>query len=205
MGTFVQNDPLGLISAFSTVYFPTINYLRAFCEADNPVIDLGEHCTKQTERVRASILTANGVQKLSVPIIRPNGNKTSVKDIRISYVEDWERDHWRTIKTAYGSSPYFEDYSDKIYAWIHSKKESLFELNNLIFSEITVLLELPIEQKFDFNYIDNPTNDYRDFDYNCIELPYHQVDFGQTEFIPNLSMLDALFCVGPMARKLIIS
>jgi|TARA_R110000737_G_scaffold182215_1_gene205569 hypothetical protein len=194
-----------LISAFSTAYFPSVSYLKAFCEAENPVIDLGAQCTKQTERMRASILTANGIQKLSVPIIRPNGNKTATKDIQISFVESWERDHCRAIKAAYSSSPYFEDYSDTIFDLINSKEESLFKFNQLILNKIIEWLDLPIQQNFQLVYIDNPTQDYREFDFNIEESKYQQVEFGQKGFTPNLSILDAIFCLGPMARKLIIS
>lgn len=179
--------------------------MKAFCESSNPIIDLGEHCTKQTERVRASILTANGIQKLSVPIIRPFGNKTSTKDVQISFVEAWERDHCRTIEAAYSASPYFEDYSDKVFDLVNSKEESLFEFNRLILNEISKWLELPIIQHFETKYIDEPSFDFRDFNFDKKEILYQQVEFGQNKFTSNLSILDALFCLGPMARKLIIT
>jgi hypothetical protein len=193
-----------LKSVFSTSYFPSISYLRALCEEENAIVDLGAQCKKQTERTRTNILTANGIHKLSVPIIRPYGNKTATKDIRISYVESWQRDHCRAIKTAYSSSPYYEDYSEQVFELINSDYELLYEFNNQILIQISRWLDLPIQIVFESKYVDNPNKDFREFEFQCKDKEYIQVDFGQNDFVPNLSILDALFCLGPMARKLII-
>lgn len=192
-----------MISVFSSSYFPSIHYLRALCESKNPLIDIGEHCEKQTERTRATILSSNGIQKLTIPVIRPFGNKTATKDVQISFVEPWQRNHCRAIETAYAAAPYYEDYANVIFELINSKKNKLAQFNEMILEEIISLLELPISPKTSTEYIENQINDFRNFDFNYICMPYIQVDFSKNEFYENLSILDALFCLGPMARKLI--
>jgi hypothetical protein len=194
-----------LVTPFATSYFPSLSYLGALCKTENAVIDLGEHCKKQTERSRASILTPNGIQKLSVPTIRPFGNKTSTKDVQISFVQSWQRDHRRAIEAAYASSPYFEHYSEGIFSLIDSKIELLHVFNKSILDQSIALLDLPIVLNYSMEFIeDNPIIDFRDFNFDKKSQRYIQVNFGKIEFIPNLSILDALFCFGPMARKLII-
>jgi len=178
--------------------------LKALCEAENPVIDLGEHYKKQTERTRANLLTSNGINRLTIPVIRPFGNKTSIKDVQISFVETWKRDHCRSIEAAYASSPYFEHYANEIFELINSNIDTLHEFNHSILLKIINWLELPINLNYSKKYIENQTKDYREFNFKYKPTNYIQVDFGQTEFIDNLSVLDALFCLGPMTRKLII-
>jgi hypothetical protein len=194
-----------LVSAFATSYFPSIGYLKSICAAENTLIDLGEHCKKQTERNRCSILTSNGLQHLTVPIIRPNGNKSATAEIKISYVEAWERDHCRAITAAYAHAPYFEHYSKEIFSIIGSKSDKLIDLNTLILNQLKVWFELPMDAKLSETYLESPETDFRDFQFDALDKTYIQVDFGQPTFVPNLSILDALFCLGPMARNLIIA
>jgi hypothetical protein len=193
-----------LVSAFATSYFPSVNYFRALVLAEKAVIDLGEHCKKQTERSRASILSANGLLKLTVPIIRPFGSKTSTQDIQISFVESWQRDHKRAISAAYSSAPYFDHYSEEIFALIDTKTDSLRTLNDSILKTFISFFDLPIDFSFSTKFIEECSKDFRDFDFTFNIEPYFQVDFGQKGFVANLSILDALFCLGPMTRKLII-
>ena len=193
------------MTVFATSYFPSAHYLKALCESENPVIDLGEHYTKQTERTRASIWTANKLHRLSIPVIKPFGNKTAVKDIKLSFAENWKRDHCRAIEAAYSSSPYYEHYAYEVFELINSDVEVLFEFNQQILMTIKKWLDLPINPTFSSIYVENKNIDYKDFRFDFNSKNYIQVDFGQKEFIENLSILDAIFCLGPLTRKLIIN
>jgi len=82
-----------ILTVFPTSLFPSIAYLKAICGAESPVIDLGEHYVKQTQRNRYSVLSANGPLDLSIPVIRPNGNKTLTGSIEVSEDLGWRRDH----------------------------------------------------------------------------------------------------------------
>ena len=70
-------------------------------------IDINSHYIKQTYTNRCSIITANGVQDLTIPVIKPK-EKTAIKDIRISSHDNWQQLHWRAIQSAYNSTPFFE-------------------------------------------------------------------------------------------------
>ena len=61
------------------------------------------------------------------------GNKTLTKDIQISYEEDWVKNHWKALESAYMHAPYFEHYGIEIYKLISSKEKSLINLNQTIF------------------------------------------------------------------------
>jgi hypothetical protein len=193
-----------LTAVFATSYFPSLYYLKALCEAENPIIDLGEHYKKQTERTRVNFMTSNGISRLSIPVIRPFGNKTATKDVQISFAENWKRNHCRSIEAAYASSPYFEHYANEVFELINSNISSLHEFNHSILIKIINWLELPINLNYSKKYIENLIEDYREFNFHYAPLKYKQVDFGQIEFLDKVSVLDALFCLGPMTRKLII-
>ena len=77
------------MALFTTAYFPCISYMARFLADASPCIEIFETYHKQTYRNRCRVMTANGVQSLSVPVVKVNGNHTMTKDMAISYVEPW--------------------------------------------------------------------------------------------------------------------
>ncbi|MDE7149226.1 MAG: WbqC family protein [Bacteroidales bacterium] len=89
-----------------------------------------ERYHKQTYRNRTVILNAQGEQRLSVPVSCPRGPHTKAEDVRICYDKDWQRDHWRSLCTAYNNSPYFLYYRDELEAiLVQTRCERLWDLN----------------------------------------------------------------------------
>ena len=191
------------MTVFPTSYFPSVAYLKAICRAESPVIDLGEHYVKQTQRNRYSVLSANGPLDLSIPVIRPNGNKTLTGLIEVSEDLGWRRDHWRSITAAYSSSPYFEHYESEIQALVFQKTKLLSDFNFSALRFLQSTLQLEFEYISSPDYMEHPEIDFRYFNFPSDSQTYQQVMFGQEAFVSNLSVLDALFCLGPMARNLI--
>ena len=87
-------------------YLPPVSWFSEFLNQEEIVFELFENFPKQTYRSRCNIFGANGKLALIIPI-HHNGSRT-LKDIEISYAEDWQKLHWKSIKIAYQSSPYFE-------------------------------------------------------------------------------------------------
>ena len=113
----------------STSYFPSISYIRLLNEYEKVSIDIGEHFIKQTHRNRCVISGANGRLNLIVPSEKWKSN-TAVRDIRISYSDNWQKLHWKSLESAYRSSPYFEYYEDKLREIVMGEKETyLVDLN----------------------------------------------------------------------------
>jgi hypothetical protein len=191
------------MTVFPTAYFPPISYLKTLCESEDVLMDIGENYVKQTFRNRCSVLTANGKQDLSIPVIRPNGNKTFTKDIIVSDDLGWRRDHWRCLLANYAASPYFEHYEKEIHDLIFQKTSHLVNFNQNCLSFIDSALDLKIQMNTSEIYLENPNIDYRSFTFSTAGQTYQQVLFTSAAFVPDLSILDALFNLGPMARKLI--
>ena len=147
-------------------------------------------------------MTANGIQTLTIPVIKTNGNHTLTKDIEISYKEAWQQIHLRCLESAYRKSAYFDyyfPYFEKIYK---QRFNTLIELNDFCLKTILKLLKVKKEYSYteDFEKI----VDDKDFrvslsknNYNNFEMkPYYQVFADRHGFISNLSIVDLLFNEG---------
>lgn len=188
---------------FPTAYLPSIEYMSLFLKTENASIELFETYQKQSCRTRCNVLTANGVQTLTVPVIKTNGNHTLTKDIEISYKESWQQVHLRCLESAYRKSAYFDyyfPYFEKIYK---QKFNTLIELNEFCIKAILKLLKAKKEIIYttDFEKIIDE-KDYRialsKNEVNKIEMPkYYQVFSDRHGFISNLSIIDLLFNEGP--------
>ncbi len=194
---------------FPVAYFGPVSYYQKMLQAEEISFEVHEHYVKQTLRNRTTILGANGIQNLSIPVIKPNGNKTLTKDILISYAENWQKNHWKAIESAYSPSPYFEHYGSEVKELVDFQTEDLIHFNQNIHQRIVQWLDLKLEEGFSHSYLTDvdPANDLRSaFKETAISANYSytQVFSPEGKFIPDLSMLDAIFNLGPMARKLII-
>ena len=90
---------------FPTSYFGNLSYYSALIKESSIVFEAKEHFIKQTFRNRCELLTGNGIQFISIPVLRKNGSKTSIDEVEISYDTDWRKDHWKAIESAYSNSP----------------------------------------------------------------------------------------------------
>ncbi|MBQ5857268.1 MAG: WbqC family protein [Bacteroidales bacterium] len=187
---------------FPTAYLPSIEYVSLFLKTENASIELFETYQKQSCRTRTNVMTANGIQTLTIPVIKTNGNHTLTKDIEISYKESWQQTHLRCLESAYRKSAYFDyyfPYFEKIYK---QKFNTLIELNEYCLKTILKILKVKKDFSYttDFEKITNE-NDYRislSKGTNKIEIkPYYQVFADRHGFIPNLSIVDLLFNEGP--------
>lgn len=184
-------------------YFPPISYIKEIVQVETIVLEAHETYQKQTFRNRCEILTANGKEALIIPII--HGSSGYIKDIKIDYSQRWFKIHDRTLRSAYGKSPFFEFVMDDISQILETKQTFLWDLNYKI---LTLCLEkLTLKRKIiesnvylDIQELDHFVLDLRgkiipnsnkEIGHNGSDV-YHQV-FGN-EFVSNLSILDLLFC-----------
>jgi hypothetical protein len=190
----------------TTAYLPALPYLRALLRADEVVLEAQEHFVKQTYRNRCEILTANGKLSLSIPLGKL-ADKEIISGKRISYAENWQQQHWRTITSAYKSAPYFEFFEDDLRPFYEQRFEFLMEYNTALLKAILHILRVKKAIRFTEQYELNPIGikDLRDLS-QTIEaekiVPHYQVFAIGSDFVPGLSCLDALFNIG-LETKLI--
>lgn len=191
-------------AVFSLPYLGNIEFYTTLLSYQNPVIDLGEHFVKQSFRNRTYIHGANGVLPLSVPVVKVSGHKQLMSDIKISYDTDWQRVHLEAIKSAYGSSPFFEYYYEEIAQIISEKHVCLKDLSLALHNEILDQLQADVDVSISTEYYEGEATDFRSYlqpkhKHDFSHEPYTQVFSEKHPFVENLSILDLLFNEGPNA------
>lgn len=184
-----------------TAFLPPVSYLKELLSYDEITIEISETYPKQTIRNHCFIYGPNGRQKLSVPVVRVNGNHTITKDIRISYSTPWQRLHWRSIETAYNNSPFFLFYKDDLQTLFEKQPVFLIDFNQMLLDLILVFLKSEKIFRFSEVYLkDTNMTDLRN-KWNKDRLisitPYIQVFSHTSGFENDLSIIDLLFNLGP--------
>ena len=195
----------------TTSYFPPIQYYNKIAKDENVLIEQYEHYGKQSFRNRCDIYGANGKLTLSVPVIKGARLKILTRDIRIEYVEDWRKVHFKGIESAYRKSPFYEYYIDDIEPLFSKKHKYLLDLNNDILEVVNEILEINPSIKMTEDYIKDtegmddwregihPKKSRQKEDKSFVATPYTQVFSDKLGFEPNLSILDLIFNLGPEA------
>ena len=185
-----------------TSYFPPIKYFRNI-QNNITTIECFEHYSKRSIRNRTQILHKNGLQLLTVPIIKKNYSKTLIKDIRISN-QTWIKHHLNSIKSCYGSSPFFIYYFNDLAGILNKKHSFLLDLNNEILFYLlkTITITPHISYTYYYNKNIKQNKDKRNFkDEVDLTKPYQQV--FTNDFVKNLSIIDLIFNTGPESKKYI--
>ncbi len=191
-----------MIPLLCPAYLPNVEYFAWLLQQESVVFSGETFYQKQTYRNRTVIYGANEKLKLIIPISHTQKKlKPLDREINISYDMDWQNQHWKSICSAYRSSPYFEYYEDEIAPFYQEKKEKLFIFNLSILIKIMILLE----ESFEYKIASFDKSLYKRMDSLIVPKiksqtkfeTYVQVFSSKYGFIHNLSILDVLFNLGP--------
>ena len=210
-----------------TTYFGPIQWYQKLCRYDHCLIEQYDSYQKQTYRNRCLIATANGIQALTVPVSCDSvagSDKCIVKDVRISDHNQWRRVHWNALQSAYSESPFFDYYADDIRPFFERKYDFLIDFNEAIRQKMCELIDIHPHVEYTTSFLiphstlhtPSPSlgrvgvgsplfTDFRDVihakhpppDATFEARKYWQVFQHKHGFLPNLSILDLLFCMGP--------
>ena len=171
----------------------------------------GDRYTRQSYFNRTEILLANKVQTLSVPI-QGRRPRIPMVEVRIDSNQKWVMNHLRGIQSAYGKAPFFEYFFPYIEGELLRHESQLWTLNLNLLTICLKLLRRPVKvtvqhqgaipaDVVDFRGLIVPSGSFLDRPFYQ-EVPYGQI-FG-LDFVPNLSILDGLFCLGPETGSLLV-
>lgn len=192
-----------------TSYWPNLHYFFYVLNASIINIEQFDNYSKQSYRNRTQILSANGVLNLSIPI-KKNKSEKVINSIEISYKEDWQKNHWRAITSAYKNSPYFDFFEEDLKVFYSNKYNLLIDYNTdqLKFIvkvlkqkkniQLTKQYESNPESVIDLRTIIHPKQSYLSDKLlaNKLDQSYYQTFENKISFTPNLSILDLLFNKG---------
>jgi len=153
-------------------------------------------------------MAANGINSLIVPVIK--NNNVVIKEIEIDYSEQWQKNHYRTILSAYKNSAFYDFYMPEIVCVFNKKYKYLIDLNSNILEIIFNILKYNPSFSYSDKYIeDKSIKDYRNLLHPKSHKDIIENDFKQEEyiqvfserhgFIADLSILDLIFNMGPLS------
>jgi len=188
----------------STSYLGTVEYYRLLSGADTIHLEAFEHYERQSWRNRFRILSANGPIDLSIPIVNGSSHQQPIRDVRIDYRQNWQKNHFRSVESAYRHSPFYEFLIDEIIFLWDIQPDYLFDYNRLAMEAVLKLMKSDVSivlthgyQKpgyygpFDYRYSMHPKAKKQGTGF--VPVPYHQVFSDRFGFIQELSILDWLF------------
>jgi hypothetical protein len=188
-------------------YLPSVQYFSKFLLYDKIILDDKEGFERQTYRNRCYIAGANGKLPLIIPI-QNRGNGQLTKNVKIDNTNNWQRIHWQSVRSAYGKAPFFEYYADHFLPMFTTRFELLFSfdlellklLKKLIgIEELKIVLASetdPAENLIPAGEFIHPKKDFTG-DKTFHPARYLQAFEERLGFLPNLSIIDALFNLGP--------
>jgi hypothetical protein len=192
------------VPVFPSVYLAPISYFSELIKYDQVMIEHFENFKKQSIRNHCVIYSPNGPLKLSIPLYK-RSERTLTKEIIISDSYGWQKLHWRSLESAYRSSPFFEFYEHDFLPLYEKPFKYLVEFNNEIMQLILRLLKIKTEIKPTLSYEKEYVKDYRNFfsekANHSDHPPYTQVFSNKHGFLADLSIADLLFNQGPSAKE----
>ena len=122
-------------------FLPCVGVFQHYAQAETIVLEAHENYQKGSYRNRCHILGANGLQRLSLPLAKGKNNQLNIREVQLSHEQDWPRQHWQSIRSAYGNAPFFFYYADQIEASIRHETSSLWDYNYGLLQTIFQLLQ----------------------------------------------------------------
>ncbi len=181
-------------------YFPCIAFWAKAREKKRLTIEAHENYQKRSYRNKCSILSVNKPLTLSIPLVKGKHGGMPIQEVRIASDNAWRNQHKQSIQSAYGNAAYFEFYWDDISALIDQETNHLFEYNRSILHYFSKMFQIDLDETKSYE----KQTEEADWRQRIIpkstfsEWPsYDQVFSDRHPFVQNLSILDALFCLGP--------
>ena len=156
------SDPRTLL--VESQYVGSIQWYARLLHHPTVCIEQHEHFERLTLRNRCHLLGANGILTLSIPLEHGRQQRRTIREVRISYAEPWQRIHWQSWMSCYRSSPFFEYYEDDFRPLYEQQPRFLFDFNQAFLEVVQRLLKVKLNIRFTETYqkdYDAEVLDYR--------------------------------------------
>ena len=165
---------------------------------ENFALEQDEYFQKQTYRNRFDILTGNGVQTLTIPVESTGGERTLLRDIRIS-PEYSGKKILQAIRSAYGNSAMYDFIDVELEELFLKEEKFLIDFNTRAHEYSIKWFGLLAKEKIADGTVDDK---WKQRGTRPVELKsYPQVFADRFPFEKDLSILDAIFNLGKTSVK----
>lgn len=192
-------------------YFPCINAMVDAVDCSAVFFNHEQPFKRSSFRNRMIIPGGNGLVSLTIPVVGGRSVKLPYKAIEIDYSSTWQRDHFRSLETIYGNSPFYFQYRPSLKEIFDQKPQFLVDWNEICFDWIIKKMKINLQvHKHSIQLADNqeirerkdfylPSN--HDKKENQPLFKYPQLFEDRIGFKPNVCILDLLFNLGPDALR----
>lgn len=197
----MQHFPPGVVALLPPRLFADAQYYALMARYGRVVIDPTVRYDKRIKAVhRFTIAEAYGAIALTVPVSRPAGAFSSGQlrwmDVTVSAHGRWWETLPATLATAYGRSPFFEYYIDRLMPlFAEPRGEGITELDAHADAIVRRILGLETEVLATISEDVSELHDYRREPISTPVRPYWQIHPCPQP----LSILDLIFNTGPEA------
>ena len=194
----------------SSAYLAPVQYYTKLLHShgDAVYVEAFENYAKQTYRNRCIIADANGPLALTIPTEKTGEGKCLMRDIRISNHGNWRHQHWNALEAAYRHTPFFQYYEDDFHPFYEKEIPFLYDFNMQLTHLVCDLIGIDTSLVPTGQFAQNPDGmaDFRTSispkapwqeDREFSPAAYYQVFQEKHGFLPNLSIVDLLFNMGP--------
>jgi len=193
-----------MVRLIEPTYFPPISHWK-FIKSEDLLWSINSRYNKQTLTNRTYIDSANGELMLTVPIKHSGKNQPRVfSDIKLDRSSDWKKNHFKSIKICYQSSPFYEFYEDDINSFFNLDFKNLYDLNFKSIKMVCNWLKIKMPEdiydeknKYDFKIEDLTQLSNTKRTSYLKQKKYNQTFETNNGFINDLSIIDLIFNCGP--------
>ena len=190
-----------------TQFLAPINVYQLYTKVSKVSIEAHETYQKRSIRNKCIIMGVNGPITLTVPLLRGKHSGQYITEVEISYHERSIGDMLHALRSAYGASPYFEYYYLEVEHILKQKLSHLWLLNEAMremmikrcdLTEISFVSTEEYHKSYPKSWLYIRSQKLKDYHpIKSMSKGYAQVFEDRHGFIAGLSILDALFCLGP--------
>ena len=192
----------------TSAYLAPVSYFTMLYSCEKAYIECHDNYMKQTYRNRCIIASADGPLSLTIPVEKSSEGKCAMKDIRISDHGNWRHVHRNTFVAAYKQSAFFDYYMDEFNRFFERKYEFLYDFNmdltRWLCEQIDIQPELiptseymEVGSLMDLRDVIHPKRTQEEMKPFFTPKQYYQVFDAKNGFIPDMSIIDLLFNMGP--------
>lgn len=197
----------GVTAVLPPRLFAPIGWYAALAACGHAVVDTSRRYDRREKAVhRYDIVDVRGPLSLTVPVASPAGcdGQPTWNDVSISRHGRWWHVHRVTLESAYGRTPYFEFVIDRFSSLFEDPGEqppSALDYARRADEAVRSFLGLETDVEWrPATAADAGTLDLRHRLPDTSAMPpYFQVRSSALGFVPSLSILDAVFNLGPEA------
>jgi len=123
------NQKIKTVGILQPGYLPWLGFFEQLYRSDIFVIYDDVQFEKGSWRNRNRIKTPQGIQWLTVPVLKGRQGFQIIKDVRINNSVPWQKKHIKSIRQNYSKAVHFDYYTDELFGIIGKHFDFLLNLN----------------------------------------------------------------------------